>query len=350
MANRESSIGRRSFVLGLSTSFILLPTQVSAMKSLVINRSLKYCPKGTSFVTAGGVAQYINDTAAMFTHGPGTGGSCAGTATVETSVPSDLIGDRNFLRVNWTGAPTNAEGRQPYPTYFSNCWTHPPGASALAGKEVMLIGRLRTNFSASVTVIPFYSDGLGTSGAERFIFGNRVTVPTGNSWIDVAQSFRPQAAAIVPTTIIGDNLSCGFGIETSIFSGLTLPGRIDYSFDVVDPNQASWAPSVEDDFDRASAHIRLMGRGSSGYAINATSVRMGFVFGGRPMVGAPGIYLQGTPVVWQAGATFSAGAPSILAANVVNQYGAQVDIGGFSGLTAGAPVVGAGDFLLADAG
>ena len=277
--------------------------QAVSRPSFLSNPSFTYLPKGAGpFLTVGGVTQYTNFTAAQFTHGPGTGGAAAGSATLEIPAVGELP-EGYFARVNWTGAPTNAEGRSPYPNYFSNAYHFGNWATRLAGRPILLVLKLRTSCSTTVQIIPFYSDGLGAASTERFTFGTPITVPTGGSFTQYAQIFTPAAPVSQPTTVLGSNASIGTGIQTTTISALTLPCNVDYVMNAVPlyPNDIDDHPLPAQEAIHGAWGARMMGRGQSCTAISTTDIRCGLSFGGVSFGATPGITaLPGaTATLWQ---------------------------------------------------
>ncbi|TAN78311.1 MAG: hypothetical protein EPN20_01025 [Magnetospirillum sp.] len=86
---------------------------------------------------------------------------------------------------------------------------------------------------------------------------------------------------------------------------------------------------------RCQRYARSLGFGGSGYVISATNVAFSYSFSGSPMRTPPTLSLLDTTptIAWPIGAV--TGTASTIAASTMTPQGLWVNIGGFSGLTAG---------------
>ncbi len=341
--------------------------------SLIANRMLRYLPEGPGpWVTKEHFLGPQNCTAAQFTHGPGTGVGTAGTSEILAPEAGELPGGCNFGRVTWTSPPRNAEERQPYPSYFSNCFHFGLGGYQLSGTTVEEVLMLRTSSSVPVRIIPFFECGNLTDpyDGSGFQFGMPIVIPPGSKFTKFTQlySVPPARLKLLREDLAGngrDIWSVGCGIETTEFAWHTMPFYIDYWVDCVPyevlytpptppPEPITGTPNMSDvelELLQSATHIRRMGRGATGFAISTTAIRLGLQFG-IPFVAGPGCYVRGAAGVWHAATQTSkvAQSPIIIAANEVTANGAVLDIDGWEGLTPGSPVICETEFLVLDAG
>ena len=275
----------------------------------------------------------------------------------DAEVGNTINNPRDALQIFFNTAPTSGEGRPGYPTYTSHLEMRHDDVELFAGKTVTVSTRVRTNPGQTFPFHLYASQGLGATGS---VYAPSNTISGSGKGIDRSAShkeiFYRSAQKLTrfngewgqySTTFKLDNLegctkgpdnvlSIGVGMDSG---GIAATERLEFTClkieegEVVQPWR-EWPEPLLSSF--ASANYQPIASGIHGQALNATTVQAVVPLRETLEPPAAGIYmLPGAGATFLINGVVQTAVSPTMTLVTYNQYGAIVNLSGFSGMTPG---------------
>lgn len=268
---------------------------------------------------------------------------------------------RNAFRLVFNTAPTSGENRSGYPKYTTHLELRDDDVRTWAGKEVTVSCRVRTGVGQQFPFFLYISQGLGSAGVvgtpntntitdlgrgidrtgvfkEIFCRSAQLLTRVDGDWDQYSTTFTLDDLAS-STIASGNVLSIGIGMN---YDGIAATERLDITCLKVDEGGTvlpwrEWPDGANQSL--ADFNYQLLGLGVSGFVKSATTLLLNIPFRGTMRAPGGAITLLNPSPVFDIAGVSKSGSGSTPTIRSINQYGAAVEVDGFTGLVAGDPVV-----------